>query len=317
MSNRPPVLLACLVVASLFVYQPCMSAISAGELAAAEAAIRESDAQWVAAAKTASVDAWMAFYSADAVVMAPNVQIASDHEHVRRAVADLLALPHLSIAWHPIKVEVARSDDLAYLIGAYELGYDDVRGSRVADRGKLLEIWRRQPDGGWKCIVDTWNSDGAAAAAQAASPAAQAASPAAQAASPAGAAGPAAIPAPPPPIADSVPPPRSSGQALTEYGEMPVQYEVAIRQYFQEYLKDPDSVQYREITKPEKGSVTAVTGVIFARETRLSGWTVNATINAKDAHGVYVGFKTYTFLFHGENIVHVHTLSPLPRGEIK
>ena len=49
------------------------------QIAAAEAAIRESDAQWVAAARTASVDAWMAFYSADAVVMAPNVQMASDH----------------------------------------------------------------------------------------------------------------------------------------------------------------------------------------------------------------------------------------------
>jgi ketosteroid isomerase-like protein len=296
MSNRQPVLLASLVVAALFVQRPCMSAISAGEIAAAEAAIRESDAQWVAAARTASVDAWMAFYSADAVVMAPNVQMASDQEHVRQAVADLLALPHLSIAWHPIKVEVARSDDLAYLIGAYELGYDDVHGSRVSDRGKLLEIWRRQPDGGWKCIVDTWNSDGPAAAAQAAAPAS--------------AVGrlPAASPAPPPPIANS---------ALTEYGEMPVQYEVAIRQYFQEYLKDPDTVQYQEITKPERGSVTAVTGLIFARETRLLGWTVKATINAKNAHGVYVGFKTYTFLFRGENIVHVHTLSSLPEGEIK
>ena len=305
MSNRLPVLLASLIVVSLFVHRPCMSAISAGELAAAEAAIRESDAQWVAAARTASVDAWMAFYSADAVVMAPNVQIASDHERVRQAVADLLALPHLSIAWHPIKVDVARSDDLAYLIGVYEFGYDDGRGSRVSDRGKLLEIWRRQPDGGWKCIVDTWNSDGPAAAAQPASPA--------------GAVGqlPAAIPAPPPPTAASVPPARSSGQALTEYGEMPIQYEVAIRQYFQEYLKVPDSVQYGEITRPEKGSVIAVKGAIFAHETRLLGWTVKATINAKNARGVYVGFKTYTFLFRGEDIVHVHTLSPLPEGEIK
>ncbi len=305
MSNRLPVFLAALAVASLFVHRPCLSAISAGELAAAEAAIRESDAQWVAAARTANVDAWMAFYSADAVVMAPNVQIASDHEHVRQAVADLLALPHLAIAWHPIKVEVARSDDLAYLIGAYELGYDDGRGSRVSDRGKLLEIWRRQPDGGWKCIVDTWNSDGPATAAQGASPA--------------GAVGqlPAANPAPPAPPADSAPPPRSSGQVLTEYGAMPIQYEVAIRQYFQEYLKDPDSAQYREITKPEKGSVIAVKGAIFAHETRLLGWTVKATVNAKNAHGTYVGFKTYTFLFRGEDIVHVHTLSPLPEGEIK
>ena len=98
---------------------------------------------------------------------------------------------------------------------------------------------------------------------------------------------------------------------------MPIQYEVAIRQYFQEYLKDPDSAQYREITKPEKGSVIAVKGAIFAHETRLLGWTVKATINAKNAHGTYVGFKTYTFLFRGEDIVHVQTLSPLPEGEIK
>jgi ketosteroid isomerase-like protein len=24
---------------------------------------------------------------------------------------------------------------------------------------KILEIWKRQPDGKWKCIVDTWNFD--------------------------------------------------------------------------------------------------------------------------------------------------------------
>ncbi len=98
---------------------------------------------------------------------------------------------------------------------------------------------------------------------------------------------------------------------------MPTQYEEAIRQYFQEYLKDPDSVQYKEITKPEKGYVTTVAGVIFAHETRLLGWTVKATINAKNAHGTYVGFKTYTFLFRGEKLVHVHTLSPLPEGETR
>jgi ketosteroid isomerase-like protein len=306
MSKRLPALFASLAVTLMLVYRPSMSAIPAGEIAAAEAAIRKSDAEWAAAAKTASVDAWMAFYAADAVVMAPNVQIASDHELVRQTVTDLLALPHLWIAWHPIKVEVAASGDLAYLIGAYELRYDEARGARVSDRGKLLEIWRKQSDGGWKCVVDTWNSDGPAAAA------------AAQAAPPAGAVDrlPAAVPVPPPPVADSITGPRSSAQALSaEYGEMPAQYEEAIRQYFQRYLKDPDSVLYQEITKPERGYATTVTGAILARETRLRGWTVKATINARNSRGVYVGFKTYTFLFRGEKIV--HTVSPLAEDEMK
>jgi ketosteroid isomerase-like protein len=304
MSNRLLVLLASLAVPLLFVDRPSMSAISAGEIAAAEAAIRKSDAEWAAAAKTASVDAWMAFYAADAVVMAPNVQIASDHELVRQTVTSLLALPHLLIAWHPIKVEVAASGDLAYLIGAYELRYDDAHGARVSDRGKLLEIWRKQSAGGWKCVVDTWNSDGPAAAAQAAPP------PSAVDRLPP------AVPVPPPPVADSVTGARSSAQALTaETGEMPTQYEEAIRQYFQKYLKDPDSVQYQEITRPERGYVTTVTGAILAHETRLPGWTVKATINARNSHGVYVGFKTYAFLFRGEKIV--HTVSPLAEDEMK
>jgi ketosteroid isomerase-like protein len=304
MSNRLPVLLATLALIFLFVYRPSMSAISAGEVAADEAAIRKSDAAWAAAAKTANVDAWMAFYAADAVVMAPNVQIASDHELVRQTVTDLLALPHLWIAWRSIKVEVAASGDLAYLIGAYELHYDEARGARVSDRGKLLEIWRKQADGGWKCVVDTWNSDGPAAASQAAAPASAVDRL------------PAAVPVPPPPVADSGAGPRSSAPAFTaEYGEMPSQYEEAIRQYFQKYLKDPDSVQYQEITKPEKGYATTVTGAILAHETRLRGWTVKATINARNSRGIYVGFKTFTFLFRGDKIV--HTVSPLAEDEMK
>jgi ketosteroid isomerase-like protein len=298
MRNRLPVLFAPLAVILSLVCRPGMSAISGGEIAAAEAEVRQSDAQWAAAAKTASVDAWMAFYAEGAVVMAPDVQIARDRELIRQTVANLLSLPHLSIAWHPIKVEVASSGDLAYLIGAYELGYDGARAVRVSDRGKLLEIWRKQPDGSWKCIVDTWNSDGAAPRAIAVERL------------------PAAVPAPPPPLADSASGPKPSALALTaEYGEMPTQYVETIRQYFQKYLKDPDSVQYREISKPEKGYATTVTGAILAHETHIRGWNVKATIDAKNSRGVYVGFKTYTFLFRGEKIV--HTLSPLAEDEMK
>jgi len=50
------------------------------------------------------------------------------------------------------------------------------------------------------------------------------------------------------------------------------------------------------------------------RETRDYGWTVRATINAKNSRGRYVGFKPYTFLFRGEKIF--HTFSPMPSDEI-
>jgi len=35
----------------------------------------------------------------------------------------------------------------------------DASGKPGKDRGKYLEIFRKQTDGTWKCIRDIWNSD--------------------------------------------------------------------------------------------------------------------------------------------------------------
>jgi ketosteroid isomerase-like protein len=302
--------LAFLTITSLFVCRLSLSASSPVDSLAAEAAARKADTDWAAAGSTPSVDAWMSFYAADAIVLLPNDQLASGKELVRQTVTRLLALPHLSVAWRPIEVKVPRSGDLAFLIGAYELRFDDSHGAPVADRGRRLEIWRKQTGGTWKCIVDTWKLDAPIAAPSAASPASD------QAATPtAGSAAPLAQAEPPPPAAalESGPPAPARG-AATKYGDMPANYEEAIRKYFLEHLKHPESVQYREITKPQQGYTTEVTGALLMREKREYGWTVKATINTKDSHDSYVGFKTYTFLFRGEKIVDARL--PLPGDEM-
>ena len=163
--------LAFLTITSLFVCRLSLSASSPVDSLAAEAAARKADADWAAAASTPSVDAWMSFYAADAIVLLPNDQLASGKELVRQTVTRLLALPHLSVAWRPIEVKVPRSGDLAFLIAAYELRFDDSHGAPVADRGRRLEIWRKQAGGTWKCIVDTWNLDAPIEALSASSPA--------------------------------------------------------------------------------------------------------------------------------------------------
>jgi uncharacterized protein (TIGR02246 family) len=156
--------------ASLIVLNGCNSAqqrpVSADMRAAEEAHIRKLDADWVKAAQTKQVDSWMMFYADDAVVLPPNDKAASGKENIRKPVADLLGLPELSISWQPTKVEVARSADLAYLYGAYDLSFKGPAGKTISDKGKNLEIWKKQADGSWKCIVDTWNSDLPATAGQ-------------------------------------------------------------------------------------------------------------------------------------------------------
>lgn len=124
-----------------------------------ERTIRQLDADWVKAAAAKDVDAWVSFYANDATVLPPNDKAMKDKASIRKSIADLLQLPGLSLSWEPTKVEVAKSGDLAYLYGTYSLSMTDDKGKPITDFGKNVEIWKKQPDGSWRCIVDTWNSD--------------------------------------------------------------------------------------------------------------------------------------------------------------
>jgi uncharacterized protein (TIGR02246 family) len=127
---------------------------------AAEAAIRKLDNDWSTAAQTLNPDAWMAFYSEDATLLPPNEKQPTSRTGIRKTIAELLSLPGLQISWRPAKIEVARSGELAYLYGSYTMSFDGEKGKpRVTDEGKILEVWKKQADGSWKCIVDTYNSD--------------------------------------------------------------------------------------------------------------------------------------------------------------
>jgi ketosteroid isomerase-like protein len=124
-----------------------------------EAAVRQTDRDWSKAAQSKKVDYWVAFYADDAVILPPNDHKASGQESVRKVIGELLAMPGLTLAWEPAKVEVARSGDLAYTQGAYELTSNDANGKPTTDHGKTVEIWKKQTDGRWKCVVDMWSSD--------------------------------------------------------------------------------------------------------------------------------------------------------------
>jgi ketosteroid isomerase-like protein len=56
-------------------------------------------------------------------------------------------------------VHVEHHGDMAYHIGRYEVTVRRPGGEPIHDVGKTLEVYRRQPDGSWKCVADMWNSD--------------------------------------------------------------------------------------------------------------------------------------------------------------
>ena len=126
--------------------------------AADESAIRDSDAQWSKMAGAHDLDGTVSYYSDDASVLAPNAPIATGKEAIRAVWAPLCA-PDASVSWQANKVDVASSGDLAYSTGAYQLTLKGGQGKPETDRGKFLEVWKKQADGKWKVVADIFNSD--------------------------------------------------------------------------------------------------------------------------------------------------------------
>jgi ketosteroid isomerase-like protein len=121
--------------------------------------LRDLDAQWAKAAAAKDVEQTIGYYSADAIVLPPNTASAATKEEIRGVWKDMLATPGLVITWQPIKVQVDKAGEMAWVSGTYELTMNDASGKPINDRGKYLEVWEKEADGNWKCRADTWNSD--------------------------------------------------------------------------------------------------------------------------------------------------------------
>ena len=129
-----------------------------------ERILRDLDAQWAKAAAAKDVEQTIAYYSNDAIVLPPNATSAATKEAIRNVWRDMLASSGLVITWKPTRVEASKSGDMAHVSGTYEFSINDASGKPFNDRGKYLEVWKKQADGNWKCAADMWNSDLAASA---------------------------------------------------------------------------------------------------------------------------------------------------------
>ncbi len=136
----------------------CATPPPKADLKAEEDAIRTLDVAWAKSANARDLDATVSYYSDDALLLPPNAPIAKDKASIRAGWASLL-VPEITLTWKDTKIEVAQSVELAYLVGAYDMTIKDAKGGESKDTGKLLEIWKKQSDGKWKVVVDTFNSD--------------------------------------------------------------------------------------------------------------------------------------------------------------
>ena len=145
----------------LFLFLVLISTACRSEATSAtdEATLRKLDDEWSRAVGSRDVEKTISYYTDDAIVMPPNIPTLTGKEPIRSLWNSMLDSPSFTGGWKATKVEVARSGDLAYVSGTYEFTEKDESGKPLTDKGKYLEVWRKQADGNWKCVADMFNSD--------------------------------------------------------------------------------------------------------------------------------------------------------------
>src|ERR1700690_4498648 len=97
------------------------------------------------------LDGTGAFYIECPPILPPNAPIATGKQAIRAVWTSLLN-PDTTVSWQVTKADVARSGELAYVMGVYQIVAKNPKGKSQEDRGKLVEVWKKQADGKWKVV---------------------------------------------------------------------------------------------------------------------------------------------------------------------
>jgi uncharacterized protein (TIGR02246 family) len=123
-----------------------------------EAAIRATDARWLAAAQAHDLEQTVSYWTDDVYMMPPGGPAMVGKEALRRYVAGAFTIPDFSITWVTDHIWVAKSAEVAYAVGTDTLRMTSPDGKPVVEHNKAVAVWRKGADGSWKCAVDIWNA---------------------------------------------------------------------------------------------------------------------------------------------------------------
>jgi ketosteroid isomerase-like protein len=124
-----------------------------------EQAIRRLDAGWSAAAESKDVAKVISYYAEDGAALPFNAPLAKGKEQTQKLWAGLMSIPGFALSFAPTKIEVAKSGEMAYDVGTFELKLNDANGKSTTTPGKYVVVWKKQADKQWKAVADVFNTD--------------------------------------------------------------------------------------------------------------------------------------------------------------
>ena len=124
-----------------------------------EAAVRAQADAWSRAIVEKNLEKTLEFYAPDAHYLSAGRPIADTPTAIRQLWVEDFAIPGFASDEVTTRIEVSSAGDLAYQLGKYTLTQTGQDGAPTQSVGKFAVIWKKQPNGNWKAIVDADNAD--------------------------------------------------------------------------------------------------------------------------------------------------------------
>lgn len=165
--NWSRVPLGCLwpVLAVLILASGC--ARTSFDAAAESQKLLQRDAEWADAATAGKdLDKIVSYWSDDALVIEPGQPVYEGKAAIRAYVDASLHTPSFRIHWKSEKPVFSPDGKMAWMRGEDEMTVPGSDGKPMTLHMRGISVWRRDPDGVWRCVVDIANEPPTVPAAQ-------------------------------------------------------------------------------------------------------------------------------------------------------
>jgi len=131
---------------------PTVAQVEAGHL-------RAADRSYSAALAKRDLNAAAGAFAADGRFFAPNFPAATTRAAIRKQLGGMFAVPGMNINCVAGLIQVAKSGDVGFTSGRYTTSWTSEAGKPAIEHGNYVTVWKREPGGTWKVVLDTFASD--------------------------------------------------------------------------------------------------------------------------------------------------------------
>ncbi len=105
------------------------------------------------------VDGWLEYFAPNGSMLGDTGKPITGYAAIRAEMESSLNDKNFSLRWQPTKSEMLMPGVLGYTVGRWERIRKKDDGTIVKRTGTYTSIWKKQPEGSWKIVLDTGAPD--------------------------------------------------------------------------------------------------------------------------------------------------------------